>query len=54
MYISSTITARMSQHDYLLKLVLTGDKKVGKSMIVNQFVSSHFRSDYTATVGGFT
>ena len=49
-YVSS-ITARMSQHDCLLKLVLTGDNKVGKSMIINQFVSSHFRSDYTATIG---
>lgn len=36
---------------YILKLAVLGDAGVGKTSLVNQFVSASFKEDYRATLG---
>ena len=36
---------------YILKLAVLGDAGVGKTSLVNQFVSASFKEDYQATLG---
>ena len=42
---------RSSEYDYLFKLLLIGDAKVGKSSFLNQFQSNEFYTNYTPTIG---
>ncbi|MBN1802770.1 MAG: GTP-binding protein [Candidatus Lokiarchaeota archaeon] len=37
--------------DYILKIVILGDAGVGKTSLVNQFVSNTFKADYRGTMG---
>ncbi|TFG22514.1 MAG: GTP-binding protein [Promethearchaeota archaeon] len=39
------------QGQYVLKLAVLGDAGVGKTSLVNQFVSASFKEDYRATLG---
>ena len=41
----------MSQHDYLLKVLLVGDSSVGKSCLLMQYIDKKFVSNMESTVG---
>lgn len=41
----------MEDYDALVKIVVVGDKSVGKSSLVLRFCEDHFHSQYIATIG---
>lgn len=43
-------TERMEQH-WVLKVIITGEPGVGKTSLVEKFVSGHFLNDYKASIG---
>ena len=50
MITSYNIRATNKQKSYAFKVILTGDRAVGKSSIVNQFVHHAYDYNYRATV----
>lgn len=49
--LSKTKEGKIPTGDYSLKLILTGDYKVGKTSLIMRFVQNLFRDSYHSTVG---
>lgn len=41
----------MASYSYLLKFIIVGDSKVGKSNILTQLIDHRFNSNYDITIG---
>lgn len=45
------MTNHTKPHDITLKVILTGDSKVGKSKIVTQLTEGRYKPEYSSTIG---
>ena len=49
--LSKTRSGKFPKGEYSVKLIITGDSKVGKTSLVRRFVENKFREEYITTMG---